>query len=592
MVELFKKNLEFFYKNLPHYYELIKSIESRNFYIKDDNIYDKNNNPIYPVPISKFSEYIATYPTNNKEWQKHFLYIHPYNWNEERFYITGKIINNLIKKAKSIKSYSENGFFFDKDFLPTTSIYGILAGAHIQKLIEKFEFQSLFLYEPNPEFFAMSLYFIDYQKMYEKLGERLFLWIKGKVDYIAIDKFFYERTITSSFMHLYYKTYNHPFIDDALNKFEEVRESKLRGWGTYEDEMVGVKNFLKTNGKYPILADKKKIDLPFCVVANGKSLEKNIEFIKKNQNNMIIVSAGTAIKPLLNAGIESDFHIEQERNQITIEALKDILPNFNGYFVGSNVVKDEVFQMAKHPLMYIRTSFTLSTEYVLPFSGPIVGNAAIAFAANFTDTIYLCGMDLGFRLNDKKHATGSLYDDYDDIQKDGIKVEGNFSDDIYSDSLLLSSKFIIEKMIESKNLKVYNLSDGALIKGAKPTKDATLKPIDKEKIKKEILTCFKNIKIKTPEIKLEKILSPLKKTLDRKTKNIKELTGLIDFIEDSLTIYEKTPEFALLRGSIFHILNNLYILSHKVKRDDIEILKRKVQKEISRYYKDFNKVYK
>ena len=51
--------------------------------------------------------------------------------------------------------------FTQKDFLPTTVIFGLLGGKHLDLLVKKYEFQSLFVYEPNPEFFALSLYFVD-----------------------------------------------------------------------------------------------------------------------------------------------------------------------------------------------------------------------------------------------------------------------------------------------------------------------------------------------------------------------------------------------------------------------------------------------
>ncbi|MEO1923844.1 MAG: 6-hydroxymethylpterin diphosphokinase MptE-like protein [Nautiliaceae bacterium] len=590
MNELFEKNIKFFYQNLPHYYELIKNIKTRNFLIKENNLIDKNGNKLYPSSIEEDSKKFAFYPTHNDLWEKRFFYLHPIKW-ERKFFITGKIVNKLIKKAKTLKEYTHNGFYFDKDFLPTTAIFGLLAGKHLDILVDNFEFQSLFVYEPNPEFFAISLYFVDYPKIYKKLQDRFFLWVNGTLDYFAIEKFYYERKITSSFMNLTLTTYDHPLIKDAKNKFEEIRNAKLRGWGTYEDEIKGVKNHLENLNKYPLLSKKENLNIPFCIVANGKSLEQNIDFIKKNRESMIIISVGTAIKPLLKAGIESDFHIEQERIDILKDVLKDILPNYNGYFVGANVVNPEVFKMAKHPLMYTREAFSLSEHHILTGSSPIVGNAGFAFAANFTKEIYLCGMDLGFRIGDKKHSKNSFYDKTDDIAKDGIKIKGNFSDDIYTDSLLLTSKYNIEKMIKNLNLKVYNLSDGAYIEGSTPLKDKTLPKIEKEKYKKIILQCFTTTHLKIKPLNLTQILKPVKNTLNKKVKNYKELTGLIDFIDDAVdTMHRYYPrEHTLLRGSISHILNNFYILSHKIDSKDIPKLAHIIQKEIFLFQKDFEK---
>ncbi len=593
MQKLFEKNIKYFYTHLPSYYELIKNLKTRNFYLKEDNLFDSNHRSIYNTSITEDSRKFAFFPTHNPLWEKKFFYVEPNKWDEKEFYITGKIINKLIKKASSFSSYTKEGFYFDKNFLPTTAIFGLLAGKHLDLLVDNFEFQSLFVYEPNPEFFAISLYYVDYEKIYNKIGDRFFLWVNGYLDYFAIEKFYFERKVTSSFLTLTLTTYNHPLIEDAKNKFEEVRVSKLRGWGTYEDEIKGVKNYVKNFNKYPLLTSSKNIKVPICVVANGKSLEKNMEFIKENKDSMIIVSVGTALKPLLKEGIESDFHIEQERIDILVDALKDVLPFYNGIFVGANVVNEDVFKMAKNPHMYNREGFSLSNKFILHGSSPLVGNAGFSFAANFTREIYLCGMDLGFRLNQKKHASGSFYDDKKDVETSGIKVKGNFSDDIYTNSLFLTSKKNIEQLIKFMKLKVYNLSDGVYIEGSEPLEFSKLPKIDKSKAIDEILSCFSDKELELPKPEILEILLKVKNVLSKKIKNKKELTGLIDFLDNKINeLYKTNPnEVFLLRGSLCHILNNLYILSHKTDLKVYDKISDIVKTHILNYYKDLKKNY-
>jgi hypothetical protein len=385
MQNLFKKNMIFFYKNIPHFYNLITSIKTRRYQILQNNLYDtKTNSFIYLHSINEDSLILSDNPVKNNLWEKDFFYLEPKKLNEKDFFITGQIINKLIDKSKTLNYTSD--FYFEKNFLPATVILGILAGKHIELLAQQYNFQSLFIYEPEPEFFAISLYFIDYEKLYKKLKGKLFIFIKNRIDYFAIEKFYFERMITSSFARFTLTTYENEFILDAKNKFSEISLLKNRGWGTYEDEIKGIKNHLQNINKYLLLYKTKKLNVPICIVANGKSLEKNIDFIKKNKNSMIIISVGTALKPLLKAGIESDFHIEQERIDILKDVLKDILQNYNGYFLGASVVNPSVFKMAKNPLMYIREAFTLEDNYfTLKYSSPIVGNTGIAFAGEFSD---------------------------------------------------------------------------------------------------------------------------------------------------------------------------------------------------------------
>jgi len=576
MQKLFEKNILFFYNNLPEYYRLIKNIKSRNYKITNDNLINVHTNEkIYPNSISKDSLNIAFTPTHNDLWEKKFFTLSPLEWNENDFPHTGKAINNITNTAKNMPSYNEESFLFDKNFLPTTAIFGLLAGKHLDILVKNHNFQSLFVYEPNPEFFAISLYFVDYEYIYKKLGERFFLWVNGTLDYYAIEKFFYERTVTSSFLNLIYTSYNHPLIEDAKEKFEQIRVAKFRGWGTYEDELKGVKNHLANIGKYPLFSIGKKLNLPICVVANGKSLEKNIPFIKKNRHSMIIISVGTAIKPLLAQNIQSDFHIEQERADLLTEILKEPLQNYEGYFLGASVVNPKVFTYAKKPLMYIREGFTFSDKNALIGSSPIVGNSGFAFAAMFTNEIYLCGMDLGFRLNERIHPKNSFYDNKEDIATTGIKIKGNFSNDIYTNSLLLSSKRNIENMIKAFNLTVYNLSDGAYIENTIPLKDKILPEINKSKYIKEIIASFSLKQYKTPSLEIKKTLIQLEKSLNLKTENIKQLTGTIDFIEDVVK-FKNLPELKILKGSIYHYLFNIYLLANKLSRKDFQKLLKNV----------------
>jgi len=403
MQKLFEKNIKFFYYNIPSFYKLITNIKSRRYKILSNNIYDTQKNVfLYPNSIEKDSKILANDPFQNILWDKEFFYIEPPKLDEKEFFITGNIVNKLIQKSK-ILNYT-NYFYFEKNFLPSIVILGLLAGKHIQILSQNYNFQSLFIYEPNPEFFAISLYFIDYENLYKKLKGKLFIYIKNKINYYAIEKFYFERVITSNFARFTLTTYQNKYIIDAKRKFNEISILKNRGWGTFEDEIKGIKNHLKNINKYLLLKKSQKLNIPICIVANGKSLEKNIDFIKKNKNSMIIISVGTALKPLLKANIQSDFHIEQERIDTLIEALKDVLPHYQGYFLGASVVNQKIFQMAKKPLVYIREAFSLEENYfTLKFSSPIVGNTGIAFASEFSNNIYLCGMDLGFRLGERKH---------------------------------------------------------------------------------------------------------------------------------------------------------------------------------------------
>jgi len=600
-MNLFAKNLNYFYHNIPQFYELIKNIKTRRFQIKNDNIYDTESNTyFYPVENNKSLMYeinklYANNPMKNDLWTKYFLSKELPYYDEKILPITSKICNKIIDIAKNSESFNNDGYYYDKQFLYTTTIFGLGSGLHLEYLTQKYKFQSLFVYEPEPEFFAISCYFVDYERIYETLKDKFYLFIKGHIDTKILKKFYDTRTVSSNFLRLEFITYKSDKIQNALDEFHLANISNKRGWGSFEDESVGFKNHLKNiNKDIPILISTKKIDAPVCVIANGASLENDIEWIKQNQENMIIVSVGTSIRPLLKAGIQSDFHIEIERMPKLVEILKPSLEQYKGYFVGASVIDNEHFKIAKHPLMFVRdaSSTTGISNYYLNFCSPMVGNTGFSFATHFSDEVYMVGFDVGFKKDKRVHAKGSFYDDKDD-KSEGYPVKGNFSNDIYSNDLLNLSRQNLEMTIAlMKPKKVYNLSDGAFISGAVPKKSAniSLNKINKQKQIKKILQNFKVDKIKTINYSqfLELYKNKIIELLDKQPKNKQNLTDIIDLVNDyTLAFLNYEPAVGtLMRGTIWHILNAMYIALHKCSLDDYLKMVKILKENINRYKLD------
>jgi len=600
MNKLFSKNLTYFYNEIPEYYQLIKSIKTRKFKIINNNglnILDTTTNTyFYPVENNKHlmqevSELYANNPMKNDLWVKYFLTKDLYKYDEKILPLTSKIVNKIIDISKNSKKFTD-GYYYDKDFLYTTSIFGLGSGLHIKYLIEKYDFQSLFIYEPEPELFAISCYFVDWQKAFEKLGNNLYLFVKGNIDTKILKRFYDSKVVTSNFLRLEFTTYNSKKIENAKKEFYLANISNKRGWGSFEDESVGFKNHLQNiNKNIKILTKTTKINAPICVIANGASLENNINWIKENQDNLILISVGTAIRPLLKAGIHSDFHIEIERMPMLVNILRPSLEKYKGYFIGATVIDSEHFKIAKKPLMFVRdaSSTTGVSNFFLNFCSPMVGNTGFSFSCHFSDEIYMCGFDVGFLKNKKVHASGSYYDDKDDT-KEGYPVRGNFRDEVMSDDLLNLSRQNLEMTISLlKPKKIYNLSDGAFINGAMPknSNEIQLTPINKEKFINEIIENFKIDTIKTLNYSgfLELYKDKIIELLDKKINNKKGLTEVIDLVNDyTLAFLRYEPAVGtLMKGSIWHILNTIYISLHKTSLEAYPKMIKILKKEIKKY---------
>ncbi len=601
MQQLFSKNLKYFYENIPQYYQLIKNIKTRRFQIITQNglnIYDTQTKTyFYPTKNNKHlmqetNQTYANNPMKNHLWKKYFLTKDLPYYDETLLPITSKICNKIANFTKQTKNFT-NDYYYDKNFLYTTTIFGIGSGLHIKYLTDKYDFQSLFIYEPEPEFFAISCYFVDWEKIYEKYKNKVFLFIKGNIDTKVLKYFYDNKVVTSNFLRLEFVTYKSPKINQAIKEFYLANISNKRGWGSYEDEMVGYKNHIQNiNKNIPTLSKLSKINAPICVIANGKSLENDIEWIKQNQNNMIIVSVGTSIKPLQKANIYSDFHIEIERMEKLVKILEPNLSRHKGYFLGASVINPKHFKIAKKPLMFVRDASSTAgiSNYILRYSSPMVGNTGFSFAAHLSDEIYMCGFDVGFKKNNRIHASGSYYDDKDDVEQNASPIKGNFSNDIYSNSLFNLSRQNLTMTIHFlKPKKVYNLSDGAFIDGATPkhSKDIILKPIDKQKYIKQILSNFstKPIKILNYSGFLELYKNKIIELLDKKITNKRELTQVFDEINDyTIAFLQHEPTVGtIMKGSIWHILNISYVSLHKTSIDEYQNIVKIIKENLIHY---------
>ncbi len=239
-----------------------------------------------------------------------------------------------------------------KKFLPPTMIYGVLDGLFLAILqAQNYRFHSLYLFEENLDLFKISCYFARYEDLITK-GAKLF--IQGFFNPNELKMDFLKRPVTHSFLKLEIMPYKSAFNSRMRENIQSYYKQALRGWGSFEDELLGLKNTLKNLPLYQTLKIKpKKINAPICVVGNGPSLDLLLDFLKENEDNFIIFSCGTALKPLKTHGVKVDFQIEVER----IDYLKEVLekaPLEDTPLMGANMLNPNAFNVAKEALMFMR----------------------------------------------------------------------------------------------------------------------------------------------------------------------------------------------------------------------------------------------
>lgn len=595
--ERFAKNKNFFSKIAPQLLKFLQNPPTRFGLIADErgvNLVNIQNGALvygYDGISHKMIEtnlIISSDPFAHSLWQTSTEGMDVYEIGE-KFKITNDAANLIRANFEKDPRFMPDvgACHLPSGFLPPVFCYGLGSGIFLEDLNARYEFiQSVFIYEPEPDFFTASCHFIDYEALHAKINTKLLgIFIEDEPSEESRREFFARQRITASFTKLELTLYNSPTLEALKAKVSLDHSSNTRGWGTFEDEMIGVNNHLRNfkSPNIPTLTKFRKIDAPICVIGNGASLDQSIDFIKQNQDNMIIFSSGTSLRTLKKYGIKPDFQIEIERLDylagVLNEAGLDDTP-----LLASNVVHPTTFALAKEKYAFFR-DFTASSYFnepkqMLHFASPYVGNAAVALAVNFSNTIILCGLDVGYKKNSAKHSKDSIYKDELELSPDSVIVEPNFNgSEIYSNPLYKLSNFTIGWAIDAqKNITVYNMSDGAKIAGTVATKTLKLDKINKNAVINRIKNCFEvndiyeNIKTKPVKEQLKEYSDEMSKILNIRVVDKKDLFCALDIFMAFLdSQYPVRPAASILfGGSLKHLAFLLFMNSLHINGNNIE----------------------
>lgn len=595
LLRRWENNRRFFQDKLPDLGRLFDS-PAKNYELHYDssgwNLRHKQSGALlYPAAqggrsaLFDAARALAFDPPRNPHWKLVSAQEGLRNEDEAAFEFSAAGINRLNQLLQADADFKAGAVHFEgADQLPVCICYGLLSGAHLACL-ESGELlrNGLLIYEPEPDFFLLSAYFVDYERLMAPDRGTL-LVVGGHLEPLWLRRFFSERLITRGFVRLELPLYDHPAFEDAKARVEEASREVLRGWGTVEDELYGLQNKLNNHGRpQPLLCGSLEGDFPIAVVGNGPSLDNLLPFLKANREGLIIFSAGTALKPLRAAGITPDFQIEIERRDHVAGVLK-AAPLGDIALIAADLIHPTTLQAASEHYLFIRDS-TASERLWEPkktvrFSNPLVGNAALALALELSRHVYLCGLDVGFRKDQKQHASRSHYDTLKDSGGEQFPARGNFSRNVWTNSLFSLSRSVLEKAIAAHpEAGVFNLSDGAFIQGAKPlhTKELMLPPIDRaaaaNRIKGVFVRegCF-NARDFNPAEELCRVKNTLIAVLrSAQVSDKKRLFAVMDTAyQTSAALRHAHPvSGTLLSGTYWHLLNTLFKGLLQIHRADV-----------------------
>ncbi len=227
-----------------------------------------------------------------------------------------------------------------------------------------------------------------------------------------------------------------------------------------------------------------------CVVGSGPSLNADLPVIQAHRDNVVVVSAASALRPLLDHGIIPDFHVELENVYIAtkfdeLAADHDVS---DLTLVAAASVEARALDHVKRAVLFSRTEltsyplFAQSADETLSVPGPTAGNTALCFAleSGFTD-IYLFGLDLGTTDPAQHHAAGSFYESetafaHTDVYD--IRVPGNFAEHVFTSQTFLNGLKNLEALTHGfrDRATITNCSGGVKIAHTITTASAEIAP--------------------------------------------------------------------------------------------------------------------
>ncbi len=619
--DLFQKNISFFTGIDPVRYNKYVNYRPNNYQL----LIDSNNQ----LNIINLKTKALVYSDAPKQVAKEQVN----QYRDKPFLLYTKLLKSPIYNKKFVHTRRLNASidaFQKHDIeknLPSLDKIGFMValgcglGYHLEELINEFDIQHLFVYDSEEDFFYASLYCIDWPLIcdhFTKKSGTILLQIGNHPQQSINDIISYRKQIGL------HNTANTQFFTHFLNKSNTDFNKRFRkqfqltgaDMGYIDDERISLAHTVHNlNQQHPILIDSKttlKSLPPTILVANGPSLDTQINFIKENQDKAIIISCGSALGTLYKLGVKPDIHVEMERclnvsqlieygtdveytKSITLLCLNTVSPvvidKFKNAFIaakasdlGSRIILDE------NPGQAIK---------ILEYCNPTVSNCGLAFIATlgFTE-VFLTGTDFGMAKKEEHHTKSSVYCDlekdeknkhYADFVKETeysnqYKVRGNLCKEVYTTQLLENSKRTIEILLHSRpDIRCVNSCNGAFIEGTNPQQVDTLAienpPIDdKAQLVKSILenSFFtpKGKPIKKAEIK-NKYLANIKEIINRFSLPEDNINSFNDLYQEISRLFASLKElqetspiiYFLLQGSIEQLLALITVFGSRTQTE-------------------------
>lgn len=382
---------------------------------------------------------------------------------------------------------------------------GIFHGLHILSFLEKVSPTHIILVEPDVESFLLSCYFVDYEFLGKKFVT-LSLNVGGEVSDVLVDNFFDTVSISSRVWVRFLPVYRDERFEKIIEQVK-LRWAKFEVHVPYGNELKGLLAGEKNLKKHHRYCSARPLSVSYenvAVVGSGPSLKNDLDWLRENRENLLVVTATSAGLLLSDNDIMPDVQTFVEVDDKPLMR-KFLLPCPTVIYYKSN---PDFMGRLDEPILYAEGGWCNSVHFTSPLwhTDPTSANLAMRVACLFRPkNIFLVGMDLSVRgASGEYHANESIgktlsYVSGHFARRSMLVEKTNFPESqgvLSSNSYFWFAKKSLEECIQSSGggATVYNLSDGIRIEGAQPlkSKDVSLSSA-KRPSAREILDLFPQI---------------------------------------------------------------------------------------------------
>lgn len=376
----------------------------------------------------------------------------------------------------------------------TAFVFGLGLAAHLAPIFIETQCRFMVIFEPEPVFLKLSLYFSDWKQILKLSHDRIFFFFQNTPEAAFSDARIILRSRNIGIQILVYKYQHYVSIEtSAIRKyFDDKIHTLYDGLGFYDDEKVMLRNhLLNAYGEtWKLCTQAKRGHLTSAVVVGaGPSLNKDIEWLKKNKDNLIIFSGGSALPTLLSNDIVPDFHVEIENIALNYELLKPLSDQYdlsNVVLVCSSTMDTASSRLFKRRLWFMREGVMISQVFTpgqetLIWQNPTVVNTALSAALGFGfRNVLLLGADFGTRDPRIHHSKGTAYESHEELKKVEFKfpdkIPANFGGGAYTNIHYINGILTIDLLLKNyRQARVFNGSDGAYVQGCQPVPSSRFK---------------------------------------------------------------------------------------------------------------------